>query len=249
MNAEVTPQAPITTMGTNLYRKNVMKTLSVKPAKLGLALASRNTEQTNVHHAVHGVVSEVLEFQTSMRPFLLGDQLGKIDKFGADGPSIELGDVGYYLSVLGRVLKIKAVSDKKKIKLQGTLTARILDFSALAEQLLDLTKKTYYGPAMTMADKNVRNPATGEITVKSMPVVDKEAQAARWAERKAKIIEVTQKLMELHAELCLAILGTTTGPVNLANIRKLDHRFQGAGFEYELAKAKDPVVEAQVAQG
>jgi hypothetical protein len=252
MEAQAKPAeaaAAVTAMGTGLYRKNVMKTLSVKPAKLGLAVTSRNTERTNVQHAIWGLTTEALEFQKSMRPFLEGQQLSKIDKFGADGPSIELGDIAYYLQVLGKVLKVKAVSDKKKIKLKqgSTLTQRIFDFMDLVEQIADLGKKTFYGPKMIEVEKQVRNPATKEISTKMVGVLDKVAEGEAWVSRRDKIIALLTPLQELHAELCLAILGTTTGVVMLSNIKKLELRYGEGVFDYAAAEAKDPEAEAKAA--
>lgn len=244
----VKTNAPLTEMDSGLYRKNVMRTLSVKPAKLGLSLVSRNTELATICHCVDGIFTETGEFFLAMRPYLLGEQLAKIDKFGPDGPQIELGDLGFYLQALARTLKVKAFSSKKKVKLGGTLTARILDLMEFASTLADIKKKLYYGPKMIGVEKEVRNPATNETAMKMVLVVDKTAEVLVWEARKASMAALLPKLMELHSELCLAILGTPTGPVNLANIKKLVLRFPEGTFDMEATVKKDPVAEAQVAQ-
>jgi hypothetical protein len=248
MSTETTASAPVTAMDSGLYRQNVMKTLSIKPAKMGLLVVARNTERSIIQHAIDGFVSEALEFLASMRPFMLGSQLNKIDKFGPDGPQIELGDCGYYLAVLAKATKSKAFSARKKVKLTGTLTEAILDFMSSAEHLADLAKKTYYGPVTTMAEKPSRNPKTGEVSTKLVPVLDKPAEALAWEERKAKIVAALAVAAEAHARLCLAILGTTTGPVNLANIKKLQARFPEGTFTLVAVAKKDPEAEAEAAQ-
>lgn len=245
MEAEVKP-AP-TTMDASLYRKNVMTTLSVKPAKLGLMTTGRNTERTNVQHAIDGFVSEALEFVGAMRPFMVGIQLNKIDLWGPDGPGIELGDGGYYLAVLCKVLKLKAFSAKKKVKLESTITAAVLDYLDCACKLADLAKKTYYGPKMTQVEKEVKNPKTGEVSKKMVSVVDKEAEKAAWEARRELIKAVIPRACELHAMLCFAVLGTTTGMVNLSNIKKLQLRFPDAVFDMTGPEKKDPEAEAEAA--
>lgn len=232
-------------MESNLYRKNVMKTLSVKPAKLGLALVSRNTELTNVFHAVVGLKTEVDELMKALRPYILGEQLSKL---GKENIQEELGDAGYYLSVLAKVLKAKSISGKKKVKLQGTMTARLLDFNDLSGDMLDLVKKSFYGPKMVLREKEIRNPATGEKSLKTLPVLDKGAEKLVWDERKSKIKSLLELSMLLHAELCLALLGTTTAPVNAGNIAKLVKRYPEGFFEMESQVVRDTDSE-MVAQG
>jgi hypothetical protein len=248
VDSEVTPQPVVTTMDAGLYRKNVMLTLSVKPAKLGLLTTGRNTERTNVEHAITGFTTEALELLKAMRPFVLGVQLNKIDLWGPDGPGIELGDGGYYLGVLCKTLKLKAFSAKKKVKLESTITAALLDYLDCAEALSSLGKKMYYGPKMIEVEKEVKNPATGEVSKKLVSVVDKEAEKAAWEARREQMKLIVPRACELHAMLCLAILGTTTGAVNLANIKKLALRYPNAAFEYVGPEKKDPEAEAGVAQ-
>ena len=223
-------------MEASAYRKNVMKTLSVKPAKMGLSLVAKNTEQTNVAHAIIGFASEVGELRGALRPFILGEQLSKLNKTHV---TEELGDCGYYLTVLAKVLKVKQVSGKKKIKLQGTILTRIEDFSDLAINMLDLTKKNFYGPKMHEVEKDVRNPATGEITKKLVAVVDPEAQKALVETRKELIKALLVPAMELHAELSLALLGHTTNVVNAANIEKLSKRYPEGFFVSEDQEDRD----------
>lgn len=244
-----TQAAPLpTVMDAGLYRKNVMRTLSIKPAKLGLMVTARNTERTNVQHCIDGFVSETLEFFKAMRPYVEGQQLSKVNLKGSDGVVIELGDVGYYLAVLCKVLKLKAFSAKKKVKLETTITAAMMDLLACASDLADLAKKTYYGPKTTSIVKQVKNPKTQEVSDKTVIVVDKEAEAAAWTERKALMVPLIERAAELHSMLCLAILGTTTAPVNMANILKLAVRYPEGYFELIAAEKKNPEAEAEAAE-
>jgi hypothetical protein len=94
MEAEVKPASP-TEMDSGLYRKNVMKTLSQKPAKLGLKLAGSNTEKTNILHCVLGFATEAFEFQKSMRRFLEGEQLGNKDA-SIETVTKDIQEMGYH---------------------------------------------------------------------------------------------------------------------------------------------------------
>lgn len=215
-------------MEASQYRKNVMKTLSVKPAKLGLSLVSKNTEQTNLMHACIGVQSEVSEFLLAMSGFIRGDQLSKVNKTHV---MEELGDIDYYLTVLSKTLKVKQISSKKKIKLSGTLLNKMLELLEVSDAILDLAKKTFYGPVMTEVLKELRNPKTGGTVEKLVKVTNKEAQASVLLARKEHLKTLVEKAMEINAALSYAILEQPIGPVRDGNISKLAVRYPAGFFD------------------
>lgn len=227
-------------MEVSLYRKNALKTLSVKPAKLGLALVSRNTLQTHVMHTSLGVLTESGELIKALRPMFEGAQIKHLDHTNVIE---EFGDLFWYLVILAKFLKVKVPGAKKKIKLQGTFVGRALDLHAVCTDIGDLAKKNFYGPKMMDGEKEVRNPATGEKSMKVVSIVNKDAQAALVAERQEKLKPLVEQALLLAYELCYALTGKTADVAFEANIIKLSKRFPEGFLTLEARENADNAAE------
>lgn len=125
------------------YKRAVMKTLSVKPAKEGMKVMMRKIATLNVAHGIVGLKSETGELLEGLQPYLLGHQLNDTMRHNA---MEELGDCAYYMTVLCRTLHVSLPASTKKVALKGmTLSKALLDLDKIATDLLDQFKKTFYG--------------------------------------------------------------------------------------------------------
>lgn len=130
-------------MKTNEYRKSIMPKLSVKEAKAGIRQMIRKKNVMNLGHALVGIDSEIGETMIELSPYLLGHQLNDHIRAAARP---EFGDIGFYLVVACKQLKIKLPSSTKKLKLHGKTTSEALfDLQRLGTKLISAYKKVYYG--------------------------------------------------------------------------------------------------------
>lgn len=129
-------------MNISQYRKNVYKTLSIKPARTGLKDVARKTTTINLGHSLVGLKTEVGELLQCLSPYIQGSQLSEEMKSHARE---ELGDILYYLTVATKESKIKLPSTTKKIKLHGTILQSLLNVDSITTELLSVYKKIYYG--------------------------------------------------------------------------------------------------------
>ena len=234
------------------YRKNVFKTLSIKPAKEGVKYAARNTARINLFHATTGLATECMELVKGLTPYILE---GKVSAEAKDNAFEELGDVGYYLNVLAKTLKLKAPSSTKKVKLVGTRAKALLDLLGHAETLLSIQKKVFYGLKTKDIVKNVAaSPAKGlkpaqEAHAKTMQVLDAEAQDAVDVARAAAMLEPLNAAIGVFYALCFDMFNVAPAAVYAGNIAKLAHRYPEGFFEVAKANAvKDTGTEVKKAK-
>lgn len=230
------------------YRRNVLKTLSVRPAKAGLRWTLRSTNRVNLMHAVHGLHSEVSEFIVGLTPVLLGQQLSEEHKINAFE---ELGDIGYYLTVLAKCLKVKLPGSGKKLTIKtGTRAERILELLALSSAMLDLTKKTFYGPKMQKAVKvETTFEIEGDVSTKvetevEYEVLDEEATQMLWAQRENVIAGLVAGFASAYWPLVYDMFGVPPANVFVGNIAKLEKRY-GKGY-FTLAEAEERDTESEL---
>ena len=218
-------------MDTAQYKRGVMKTLSIKPAKEGLRYAARNTGRTTLLHGAVGLATEAMELLGAAQQYLLD---GRMTSEARAAVVDELGDCGYYLVVMAKTLKVKVPGSGKKLKIVGTRGKALLDFLHLAERILSSQKKVFYGV------KTMDNPALpGRL------VLDPAAQAevdAGWAEVLKPLIVAA---LDLYARLSHDLTGGSAAEVMDANIAKLTLRY-GAGFfdQVKASAEKDKQAEA-----
>lgn len=245
-------------MELSLYRKNVFKTLSVKPAKLGLRFVAGNTKRINVMHCAIGLHTEISEFVVGMSPVITGasrltDDL-RLHLFG------ELGDALYYTTVLAKELKVKLPSSTKKVKLKDmTRAAAAMKLLGIACEIGGLAKKSFYGPKMKAGGVPKTSPegvggAEGTTTdtsekPTSCVVVDKKATVVLFAERHAKIAPLLEAAIPLMWALSLDLFGVAPNEVMAANISKLSKRYGEGFFTLESSENRDLKSEAEALAG
>lgn len=233
-------------MENSIYKANVFKTLSVKPAKAGLRYVSRNTNRTNIMHAALGLVTEAGELVEGLTPYILGaERLSEKMKINAFE---EMGDLGYYMMVLAKTLKIKLPTSSKKVRLKGmTRSAAILEILRLSSAMANLGKKVFYGPVMSEAEreKTVTNlgedgkPTGTTKTMEKYEVVDDAKTVALYAERESKAVEYMNEFVPLYWALCYDMFEVPPSFVFVANIAKLSKRYGEGFFQLSEAEARD----------
>jgi hypothetical protein len=228
-----------TILENNVYRANVLKTLSVKPAKLGLKYASRNTNRTNIMHAAIGLATEAGELVEGLTPYILGaERLSEKMKVNAFE---EMGDLGYYMMVLAKTLKVKLPTSSKKVRLKGmTRSAAILEILRLSMVAANMAKKVFYGPVMTEAERGESTTDSEEgADTKKHEVIDTDKTAALYAEREAKITEAMNEFVPLYWALCYDLFEVPPSYVFVANIAKLSKRYGEGIFQLSEAEERD----------
>lgn len=128
------------------YRKNVLRTLSTKDAKIGLRNVTRKRKTLDLFHAIMGVSTEVGEVQTALYPYLQGHPLNAA-VLAAARP--EFGDLLYFVCLAAKNAGVKLPASTKKSRLKGmTPTQAILSLSHLSTEMLSGAKKVMYGRSL-----------------------------------------------------------------------------------------------------
>ena len=240
-------------MDNATFRKNVFKTLSVKPAKLGLRNVAKNTNRTNIMHASIGIATEAMELVVGLGPYLLGSS--KLTDTMKVNAFEEMGDLGYYLAVLAKSLKFKLPSSSKKVRLKGmTRSEAVLQLLEASSLIGDVAKKNFYGPVMkkrvierVLDIKDAKSGAvvSQETHSTEVDVVDPEATDAQILKRDERLRELlTEKFIPLYWALCYDMFEVPPANVFVGNIAKLAKRY-GEGF-FQLSEAEDRDTEAEM---
>lgn len=238
-------------MENSVYKSNVFKTLSIKPAKLGLKYVSRNTNRTNVMHACLGMVTEAGELIGGLTPYILGSS--KLTDAMKVNAFEEMGDLGYYMMVLAKTLKIKLPTSSKKVRLKGmTRSAALMEVLSLCVSMADMSKKVFYGPVMATAtrEKTITNlnpdgtTAGVEKVNETYEVINVEETAKLYTSRDAIVVERMNTLIPLYWALCFDMFEVPPSHVFVGNIAKLSKRY-GEGF-FQLSEAETRDVEEEM---
>jgi hypothetical protein len=135
---------------TNLFKRNVAKTLAPKPAKEGIRKIARKTAATITAQAVVGLKVSTGELHRALEAYLLGFQLTDALRLHARE---NLGDVLYQLAVLSKILKVKLPGSRKKVYLKGmTMTQAVLRLDQVATDMLGLYLSTFKGQDLAMTE-------------------------------------------------------------------------------------------------
>jgi hypothetical protein len=244
-------------MDNVLYKKNVFKTLSIKPAKLGLKFVASNTVRTNVFHAGLGMFTEGGELVVGLAPYLLG--ASKLTEPMKVNAFEEMGDLGYYLAVLCKSLKIKMPSSSKKVKLKGmTRSEAVLALFACTSEVGDLCKKVLYGPKTKMVErekliKSMNADGTiGESSkqMEQVSVPDYAATVDLYNERHAKIKEIIEsRFIPLYWALAYDLFECPPANLFVGNIAKLSKRYGEGMFQLSEAEQRDTEEEMDAMTG
>jgi len=188
------------------FRKNVLKTLNVKQAKNGLRLVSKNTVRTNIAHGVVSLTTDSGSLVQALTPYLLGAQFTPEMKADA---AVAMGDVGYDLTLLCRLLKVKLPSSTKKLKLTGTRSAALLHLNSLAVDALRIMQTgVFAGPQMTKVTKDVVLPNKGGIKEsREVDVIHTEAETAADTARQDSLKSLLTAMVDLYWRLSFDIFG------------------------------------------
>jgi hypothetical protein len=227
-------------MDNGTYLKNVMRTLSTKQAQLGLRYAAAKLNRTHFMHATIGLSSEMVEVFTALSPWLLGARQWNKD-FEVMARD-ELGDVGYWVRVLAKLLKVKLPSSTKRIKLKGmTKSEALFKMNAIAGQLASLGKKNFYGPQMMESTKKTP-------TGKTRLVIDKDSTQAVEQERFNKARALLEEFVPLYWQVSFELFHEPPAELFVENFAKLSERFPKGYFDAKAEAEKDPVKEAMAVE-
>jgi hypothetical protein len=205
-------------MKIGAFRKNVGKTLTVKSTKLGLKTVAKNTARTNIALGTVALKVHTGQLLQTMNQYLLGVQQTQEMK---DSALPVMGNIGYDLALLAKVLKGKLPSSTKKIKLVGTRAAAILMLDGLATDLLvQVQRGAFQAPKMTTVKKLVSMPLKGGAKEeRNVEVVDSEAENAAETERQTEMKSFLSGAVDVYWRLCFDLFGQP--PVHV-----LEHQFK-----------------------
>jgi hypothetical protein len=136
-------------METANFKRNVLRTISVRAAKAGVRNALRSQVATNTMHGIFGLNTEVGALMDGLNPYLLGFQLN--DEL-LQTTFTAMGGVCYYTVLLAKVLKVKIPGSGKKVHLDGTKTEGLLELQSTAQGMLYGIMSVFHGENMNLED-------------------------------------------------------------------------------------------------
>jgi hypothetical protein len=226
-------------MQIGTFRRNVGKTLTPKLTKTALRLVSKNTVRTQTAQgavALKGHTGQLLQITGQ---YLLG--LPQTQEMKNDASTV-LGDIGYDLAVLARVLKVKMPSTTKKAKLVGTRGAAILQLDSLATDLLRQAEKgLFVSPKMTTVKKMVSMPQKGGAKEeRDVEVVDAATDTAAEQERQTEMKSFLSGAIDVFWRLCFDMTGAAPVAVLEAKLARMKTEYPSVTFDTE-EKAEEAV--------
>ena len=212
------------------FRKYVGKTLTTKATKTAMRTTSRNTQRTQVAYAAVALKGNSGRLVQNLGQYLLGLQMTQEMK---DDAFQTLGDIGYDLAVLARVLKVKLPSSTKKSKLVGTRSAALLQFDGLTTDLLRQVENGMFGsPKMTTVKKMVTNPSKGGVKEeRDVDVVDAEADKQADGVRQNEMRSFLAGAIDVYWRLCFDVTGKAPEAVLNAKFARMQQEFPSVSFE------------------
>lgn len=233
-------------MQIGLFRRNVGKTLIPRPAKLALRTVAKNTMRTQIAQATVALKRHTGQLLQTTGQYLLGlpqTQEMKQDAFA------DLGDIGYDLTALARVLKVKLPSSTKKIKLSGTRGAAILQLDSLATDLLRQAEQGLFQiPKMTTTKKMVTLPQTGSKEERDVDVVDAPAELEAEQARQTQMRSFLSGAIDVYWRLCYDMTGQPPVGVLDAKIARLKVQYPAIAFDMVAKKKAAPQAETPTPQ-
>lgn len=223
-------------MKTGTFRRQVIKTLTVKATKTGLRTTSRNTVRTLSAQSTVALKGHTGQLLQAMGQYLLGLQQTQEMK---DAAFHAMGDIAYDVAVLCRVLKVKMPSSTKKSKLIGTRAAALLHFDALTTDLLrQVEQGVFASPKMTKVTKTVTIPTDGSKEEREVNVVDAEADATAEAERQNEMRSYLHGVLDVYWRLSFDLFGKPPAEVLAAKFVRMQAEFPGTEWAEDTPKAK-----------
>jgi hypothetical protein len=224
------------------FRKNVMKTIATKPAKVNLRVVSKNTTRTNVAHYTIALKRDVGFLFRGINSYILG--IGKWDQEQIAAATLAMGDIGYDLTILGRALKCKTPTATKKIKLVGTRTAALLILDGLTTDMLAIVEQGLLaGPKMTTVKKMVVLPNEGGKKVeRDVATVDVPAELAVETDRQSKLKSLLALVIDLYWRLAFDMFQAPPLSLFADKLERLQKQYPAV--EFEAPKPKEAKAEA-----
>jgi len=227
------------------YRKNVMKTVAIKPAKLGLRVVSKNTLRTNLLHATVSLKAHTGRLMQSLSQYVLGLPMTQEMK---DAAFKDMADISYDVMILCRALKLKMPASTKKIKLTGTRTAAILTLDSLTTDLLaEVETGIFNGPQMTRVTKDVVLPNKGGIKEsREVDVVDVAAESEVEKKRQEQMRTLLAGIVDVYWRLSFDMFQTPPVALFEHKFNRMRQAFPSVEFDVaDKPKTAQPVATAQ----
>lgn len=232
-------------MNNAQYTRNVLRTLSIKPAKLNLRIISKDSRKTNIFHAAVGIATEIGELLVGLEGYILGiEHFEGLKKNVAE----ELGDALYYTSVMAKQLKYKLPGSGKKVLLSDmTRTHALLTLNKHATNMLDLAKKNFYGPKMMIEEKvrpvvqkiDGKLTKTGKTHKVEVLVVDSEKTKEMFETREQLLVKEFDKFVSVLWPFVYDALKVPPALVMDGNIAKLSERYPDGFFDLGSSEVRD----------
>lgn len=199
-------------MKSETFKKNVLKTMTVKSVKLGMRVASKNSTRTVLATATVGLKRDVGNLIRGLSQYVLGMQMNQGMKEAA---LLNMGDVGANLVVLAKVLKVKVPTSTKKAKLAETRTAALLQLDGASTDMLAIVAESVFtAPKMVTVKKMVVMPTKGGIKEeRDVQVIDSEADKAAETARVAQLKTLLESAVDVYWRLCFDIFGIAPAEV------------------------------------
>ena len=222
-------------MQIGTFRRQVAKTLAAKSTKLALRTVSKNTTRTQAAQATVALKRDTGRLLQTVGQYLLGAQQTQEMK---DQTFKDLGDVGYDLTALARVLKVKMPSSTKKSKLVGTRSAAILQLDSLAtDMLVQVERGLFAAPKTTSVKKMVTMPQKGGVKEeRDVDVVDAASEDATEAERQEQMRSFLNGAMDVYWRLCFDMTGKSPEAVLTAKYGRMEQDYPGVVFDADAPK-------------
>jgi hypothetical protein len=233
-------------MKIGMFRRQVAKTFAVKATKIGLRNASKSTSRVLAAQSAVALKAHTGQLVQATSQYLLGLQMTQEMK---DAAFVAMGDIGFDLTALCRVLKVKLPSSTKKSKLVGTRAAAILQLDSLTTNLLvEAQESMFSGFKATKVTKMVSMPQKGGVKEeREVEVVDVDAETLANEARQTEMRSYLTGAVDVYWRLSFDLLGEAPASALAAKFDRMKVEFPGTTWAEDVkpkagkAKPKPPV--------
>lgn len=217
-------------MQSGTFRKNVMRSMDAKAAKLGLKNVAKNTQRTSMVMTAVLFASHVGQLIQALSQYILGLQLSSEMK---DTARTAMQDIGFDLAAFCRVLRISMPASTKKSKLSGTRTAAVLQlWSAATAILTTVSTGVFSGPKMKIVTKMVTIPSkAGAKEERQVSVVDPDLEKGAESERQESIKAAVGVAIDVYWRICYDLFETPPWTLFDEKMERMKVEFPHVEFE------------------
>jgi hypothetical protein len=145
-----------------------------------------------------------------------------------DSAYYSMGNIGRYLVVLAKLLKVKTPTASKKAKLTGTRTAALLSFSSTVTDMMGVYNAFFnYGVATQVVEKQVVIPSTGAKELRNVTQLDVEMETSAEAMRQADMSKFLSAAIDIYWRLCFDMFKVPPAVVFENNLTYLMTQYPG----------------------